>query len=485
MDPSRDQTFYSLQSEFRRKSRWAFGTLFLFYLASIGFVFLFVDIAIGVFLAKPRALAPAYLAGVVFLSAVFALGLVAFQYYDAKANGAAYILKRLSARLPDFRDRYHRGMEDALEAVRLASGVARAKAVVIPDAAVNSLVVVEPDGTACVAMTEGLLASLTKDEVAAAAAHELAHVAQGDAVLMTFVCALTDFYERLWEGLRVSNPRDADEVLPFSQVLIRLLGRLVNRDREMLADAAAVEIVRDPAALARALFKAQLASSFVGEFRSAYAPLFIVSPDEQDETGGRPPVWADSHPPVMKRIERLAALAHVPPGDIFRQVWEEQARRASAKDIVPVREDAPVELAVGRVSRSGKQGVCPRCGIPLAEGCYEGVLLGQCPRCGGRLIEENTIPRILARAEVSFSEGLRRKAYEFRNRFFRNPLKELKINEAALPLTICPSCGGRMRTRPFSYQYFVPVDRCFSCANIWFDADELEILQILVEEAKK
>jgi Zn-finger nucleic acid-binding protein len=46
----------------------------------------------------------------------------------------------------------------------------------------------------------------------------------------------------------------------------------------------------------------------------------------------------------------------------------------------------------------------------------------------------------------------------------------------------CPACGYRMVPRPYSYQYFVPVDKCLSCSKIWFDADELEILQILIED---
>jgi Zn-finger nucleic acid-binding protein len=42
-----------------------------------------------------------------------------------------------------------------------------------------------------------------------------------------------------------------------------------------------------------------------------------------------------------------------------------------------------------------------------------------------------------------------------------------------------------MQARPYSYQYFIPVDKCFSCQKIWFDADELEILQILIEKRKR
>jgi Zn-finger nucleic acid-binding protein len=39
-----------------------------------------------------------------------------------------------------------------------------------------------------------------------------------------------------------------------------------------------------------------------------------------------------------------------------------------------------------------------------------------------------------------------------------------------------------MLARPYNYQYFVPVDKCLICHKIWFDADELELLQILVEK---
>jgi Zn-finger nucleic acid-binding protein len=41
-----------------------------------------------------------------------------------------------------------------------------------------------------------------------------------------------------------------------------------------------------------------------------------------------------------------------------------------------------------------------------------------------------------------------------------------------------------MTPRPYNYQYFIPVDKCLSCFKVWYDADELEILQVLVEKAK-
>ena len=40
-----------------------------------------------------------------------------------------------------------------------------------------------------------------------------------------------------------------------------------------------------------------------------------------------------------------------------------------------------------------------------------------------------------------------------------------------------------MMRRHYDYDYAVEVDRCLTCDLIWFERDELEALQILVERA--
>ncbi len=47
----------------------------------------------------------------------------------------------------------------------------------------------------------------------------------------------------------------------------------------------------------------------------------------------------------------------------------------------------------------------------------------------------------------------------------------------------CPLCSEPMFRTFFSAQYFIEVDRCFSCRSTWFDGGELELLQALVETA--
>ena len=45
----------------------------------------------------------------------------------------------------------------------------------------------------------------------------------------------------------------------------------------------------------------------------------------------------------------------------------------------------------------------------------------------------------------------------------------------------CPRCGKGMSHKFYSYAYHVEIDECQSCGLIWFDAEELEILQCLIE----
>ncbi|MEA2005432.1 MAG: hypothetical protein U9O50_04135 [Acidobacteriota bacterium] len=47
------------------------------------------------------------------------------------------------------------------------------------------------------------------------------------------------------------------------------------------------------------------------------------------------------------------------------------------------------------------------------------------------------------------------------------------------------NCGAKMLPRPYTYYYVIPVNKCLSCQKIWFDTDEMEILQFLIEEKLK
>jgi Zn-finger nucleic acid-binding protein len=52
----------------------------------------------------------------------------------------------------------------------------------------------------------------------------------------------------------------------------------------------------------------------------------------------------------------------------------------------------------------------------------------------------------------------------------------------------CPHCDDerrRMVRRFFSEVYRVEIDQCMECGHMWFDKNELEVLQYLIEEQTK
>ena len=568
--------FYEVQKRQKRRSLFLFAAVLVFHFVLIGLVGLALLASFGLVLSTAWLRSPDFWPR--FLAADLALATVvaALHFLDARRNGPRFILRRLQAATPDAADRYHVQFLNTLDEIRIAAGLPRVNAYVLPSFAVNSLAVIEEDGTPAVAVTEGLLAEGTRDELQAVAAHELAHIARGDAFYLTLVCSLANLFERFKDAL---EPEDADRAacdpggrssaafppvlfyaaVALSALVMRLLSMLVSRERELLADAAAVELSRAPEALARVVYKAHVKNSFVGDFSLSYAPLFIVRPDSRDTPDN---LWGrifSSHPPLMKRLGALAGMVRKKPEAVVASVWEEERARDGARGVLHsyeelrreqlelfpaaagaagaarpedegrvwqlaaaegdwegpftlpellcrprftplarirnaqegvtarAREFPQVRIALHDLARRkppapGRENLCPRCRAPLAEAFYEGVAVRVCGRCRGRLVDAAGVDRIVARRELDFSEALRAKARAFREKSVRNPLRRQKVEDALSPAVPCPACGYRMVARPYNYQYFVPVDKCLSCSKIWFDADELEVLQLLIEE---
>lgn len=588
--------FYDIQKEQRIKSLLVFFVVIAFHFVALGIVGLALALSVGFLFAREMLSSSSFWARFFLADLAAATFVAVFHYLDARRNGARYILKRLQAAVPDHEDRYHMQFLNTLDEMRVAAGLPRVNGYILPSFAVNSLALVEESGTPAVAVTEGLLVECTRDELQAVAAHELAHIARGDAFYVTVVCSLANVFERLREALEpgtddcrpaggaAAERAAGSSTFPFyaavtlSAFVMRLLSMLVSRERELLADAAAVELCRSPESLARAIYKAQVRNAFIGDFSLSYAPLFIVPPDARDVPDTLAGRIFNSHPPFMKRLEILAAMAHKTPRDIVDEVRESEARRGQARGVVhsfeeikkgqmelfpgfgvlttapagpadgsgaapaeepgaqppsgdgriwliaaghPQKWDGPfttaelvchprfsqlvmvrnaqegiearardfpqVRVALRNLARKaplepGRLNFCPRCRVLLTETFYEGVPVRVCPKCTGKLVGAAGVDRIIARREVAFSEDLVSKARAFHEKVLKNPVKQDKINAAVTAELPCPACGYRMAPRPYNYQYFVPVDKCLSCSSIWFDADELEILQILIEQ---
>ncbi len=562
--------FYEIQSKQRKKSVFLILFLFIFYFFAIGFISVVCVVSFGLILSKETLLSADFLRKILLFDAVVSIIIATFHYVDARRFGATFILKRLDARAPDLSDRHHQRFANTVDEMRIASGLPRVIPHVIPSFAVNSMAVISADNTPNVLVTEGLLAEFTRDEIQAVVAHELAHILRGDTFYITLVCSLANFFERLRQAIEPdtsyhrhhSQPQGGGVVAHLmvylavflSNIIMHLLSTLISRQREILADAAAVELSRNPKALGRAIYKAHLKNSFVGDFNVTYSPLFIVPPES---TGGESDGFFarvfNSHPPLMRRIRLLAKMLKTRPARIIQEVWEIQKKREKARTLVSSREEmlqkeaspsaqpeesptnegkvwsvqdrqgnweGPYSLEELLSSRSffplakvknlqeeieararefpqirdairkirkrqfidpGKQNKCPRCRVSLKGGTYEGVPIKICPQCSGKLVDSTFKERIITRKEIKFSDYLIQKAREFKDNFMQSPFQIKKITHERSEKISCPNCGSRMVPRPYSLHYVIPVDKCMSCEKAWFDADELEILQILIE----
>jgi len=124
--------------------------------------------------------------------------------------------------------------------------------------------------------------------------------------------------------------------------------------------------------------------------------------------------------------------------------------------------------------------LCPICRQWLVVQRYEGLQVWRCAFCSGMLAERGKLPRIFAREERDFTENVHRAAAILRKDAQRKRPDFRLLLGSSQPRP-CPKCGQPMRRKFYSYAYHVEVDECAVCRLVWFDEDELEILQCLIE----
>jgi len=172
-------------------------------------------------------------------------------------------------------------------------------------------------GEPVVVVSAGLLEALPDPELEAVLAHELAHVANDDLRLMTWVLVPLVASEEFFEMMDDDDDFDPG-VLPWLAVgwlltVSSALGvGLFSRGREFAADRAAVAATGDPGALAAALERLDSSTAVAppDDLRKhagsvdAMSVLPTLDP-ERDGGGG----LLATHPATERRLERLRRLA--------------------------------------------------------------------------------------------------------------------------------------------------------------------------------
>jgi heat shock protein HtpX len=178
----------------------------------------------------------------------------------------------------------------------------------------NSWIVDAPGRPPRLHVTRGLLELLEPAELEAVIAHELSHVANRDAAVMTVV-ALPGAAMR--EGAAragwMVGPLIPGKVAGYAIGNVARVGSsALSRHRELAADAGAVALTGRPSALASALMKVSGALRALPreDLRAAAArdALHLVAVDDEAGRGlGR--LWA-THPTVAHRVAALERLEH-------------------------------------------------------------------------------------------------------------------------------------------------------------------------------
>lgn len=273
-------------------------------------------------------LVPSMILGVVVALVVAVIGSV-WSWF----GGASAILMMSGAR--EIRKEHDPQLFNVVDELRIAAGVPMPRVFLINDSALNAFATGRDPAHGVVAITTGLRQRLNRDELQGVLAHEMAHIRHYDirfAMLMATMVGLIAFacdgFRRFafYAGRGTKRNSDAAKgggaivlvfflialvlsiLAPLLAVLIQLA---VSRKREYLADAGAVELTRNPLALASALRKlADDSDPLVDTANRATAHLFIVNPLRKMRESHQSINSAFcSHPPVQERIARLVALA--------------------------------------------------------------------------------------------------------------------------------------------------------------------------------
>ncbi len=218
---------------------------------------------------------------------------------------------------------------NVVEEMCLAGGLPLPKIYLIEDTAMNAFATGRNPAHAAVAITTGLRAKLTRDELQGVMAHELSHVRNYDILYATLVAVMVGvlvmlcdvFLHSMWWGggrrRRSSNRQQgggldivimilAIVLAVLAPVLARLIQMAISRQREYLADAGCVELTRNPEGLASALAKLSGDDEVLEVANRATAPLYIVNPIKKFEA--RAKGMFITHPPISDRIERIMSL---------------------------------------------------------------------------------------------------------------------------------------------------------------------------------
>ena len=247
-------------------------------------------------------------------------GLILFLVMAVAFNVAMYwfsdrIALKVSRARPLERSEGQTVYADVEDLVQRA-GLPMPRLYLIPSEQPNAFATGRSPKHAAVAVTQGLLAHMPREQVRGVLAHELAHVKNRDVLVTTVaamigaaISAVANFLQFSWlfggddddNPLGIVGTIAAILVAPIAAMILQLA---VSRQREYLADATAAELLGEGRPLADALETLQHGVEAVPmAVNPATASLYIANP----LSGAGMASLFSTHPPIEQRVQRLRA----------------------------------------------------------------------------------------------------------------------------------------------------------------------------------
>ena len=233
-----------------------------------------------------------------------------------------------------------------VEEMAIAARIRKPQVFVLPDeAGINAFAAGNSPDEAAVAVTQGALDALDRDQLQAVIGHEFSHVLNGDMKInmrltawIFGLCVITDLARRFMR--KGGNGRGAGRLRLIALGVFvagsagmlagRLLQAAVSRRREHLADASSVQFTRNPQALQSAFII--MAASASGtrlehEQSEGVAHMFFAGsqPAWMNKMGSS---WFATHPPLEERVRAIDA--RVTPLK-FRTLVSDERRKLTAR----------------------------------------------------------------------------------------------------------------------------------------------------------
>ena len=256
--------------------------------------------------------------------AVVSIGTI-YKTLVLAAGGGAGVAESLGGKpiSPSTANPEERRLLNIVDEMAIASGCPPPQVYLIPDDNINAFAAGTKIGDAVIGMTRGAMRTLSREEMQGVVAHEFSHIMNGDMRLnlrligiihgIMLLSYLGYFVLRSsWYASLGGGRNNAAAVLPLAGLALLVAGSAgafcggliraaVSRQREYLADAAAVQYTRNPRGIGGALQKIGLKYGLLKNPNAAECAHLFFAPGVSASFAN---MFA-SHPPIEKRIKRI------------------------------------------------------------------------------------------------------------------------------------------------------------------------------------